>query len=118
MNKKYLLSIVVLVFTIVGFLAFTPASKVVEHVKEKKAATPTWYQYTGAQTQLARQNKANYIRHLDGEPSCSLGSINECAVLLKDDFGPNASSASITFDGTTGMPTVAGDVSQNKTKAL
>ncbi|MGN6435835.1 MAG: hypothetical protein ACTHMM_04845 [Agriterribacter sp.] len=109
MNKKYLLSTAVLVFAIIGFLAFKPASKV---------ATPTWYQYTGAQTPADRIIKSNYVKVGTGAPTCLSGTTDECAVQLKDDFGPDASSANITFDGSTGMPLVTPgtDVNSNRTK--
>ena len=118
MNKKYLLSIAVLVFAIVGFMAFKPASKVAPPVKEKRTATPTWYNYIGAQTAIERAKKSNYVKLTAPPQNCTSSPNNECAVELSDDFGTNPTSASITFDGTTGMPVVGGHVLQNRTKGL
>lgn len=124
--KKYILGIAALLIAITVFFAFkTKEAKAPEVKKEaapevKPLLTPTWYQYktTAPQTPLARKDKSNYVRQAS-QPSCSSGTINECSILLADDFGSTPTTANITFDGTTGMPVAGvGDVTTNHTKGL
>jgi len=95
--KKYLLGSSALVLAI-GFSSFTALQ------------TNTKYQYNGAQTAAERVKAANYTKN--NSLTCS-GSSNECGVILNQDSGTNPNFTGVTFDPTTGFPTVSGHVVSN-----
>lgn len=123
--KKYTLGIIALLISVVTFFAFNTGegSEAIALKKELDHGKPTllsstWYEYTGPQFPAARRLKSNYARRTT-QLSCSAGTVNECAVLLSDDFGPTPSTANMIFDATTGMPASGlGDVVTNHTKGL